>query len=186
MASVENQEITVPENVGYNYYWAEWSYGCKGLSYNVCVVANWCEFVLVLFSIWPLEEHVLVNSFIVRHGDVLTCGYSASFGTVVHQRRTLYIKGSPDSVHDMGQAWFCVCYLTSGGTNCQATVDDSLLSVLSGGKKRVLVLGQTVSTTSKYLEIHCKVRYTLWLWCYSTQTVYWFDSLVNSVAWFHL
>ena len=114
MASIENQEITVPENVGYNYYWAEWSYGCKGLSYNVCVVVNWCEFVLVLFSIWPLEEHVLVNSFIVRYGDVLTCGYSASFGTVVHQRHTLYIKGSPDSVHDMGQAWFCMCYLTSG------------------------------------------------------------------------
>ena len=36
-----------------------------------------------------------------------------------------------------------------------------LFSVLSGGKKRVLVLGQTISTTSKYLEIHCKVRYTL-------------------------
>ncbi|KAK7116333.1 hypothetical protein V1264_002029 [Littorina saxatilis] len=36
------------------------------------------------------------------------------------------------------------------------TCIDTIYQVLSGGKKRALAYGQTVSSTSKYLEIHCK------------------------------
>ncbi|KAL8602283.1 hypothetical protein ACOMHN_022796 [Nucella lapillus] len=36
------------------------------------------------------------------------------------------------------------------------TCIDTIYQVLSGGKRRALSLGQTVSSASKYLEIHCK------------------------------
>ncbi|XP_076465235.1 myotubularin-related protein 10-B-like isoform X2 [Babylonia areolata] len=36
------------------------------------------------------------------------------------------------------------------------TCIDTVYQVLSGGRRKALVLGQTVSSTSKYLEIHCK------------------------------
>ena len=32
------------------------NYCYKGLSHTVCTVANWCAFVFVLLSTWPLEE----------------------------------------------------------------------------------------------------------------------------------
>lgn len=36
------------------------------------------------------------------------------------------------------------------------TCIESIYQVMSGGKRRPLVLGQTISSTCKYLEIHCK------------------------------
>ena len=49
MTFLQNQEITIPEKVGFiTELIADYCY--RGLSHIVCIVANWCEFVHVLLS----------------------------------------------------------------------------------------------------------------------------------------
>ena len=49
MTSVQNQEITMPENADTSYYRAYCKLLLQG-SQAHCIGANWCEFVHVLFS----------------------------------------------------------------------------------------------------------------------------------------
>ena len=60
MTFVQNQEIIMPENVGYiTELIANYCYK----SQPHCIGASWCEFVHVLFSTLPIEECAHVNSF---------------------------------------------------------------------------------------------------------------------------